>query len=195
MILPDNFIKHYVEIYDMIAPFEPKAVREADGKRVMSYGLGHFGYDIRMVPELRILGAGDNQDSKLTIIDPKNPPTVESLTLCNTNEDGALILPGYTSALTSSKEYFKIPEHVLGICLGKSSYARCGLIVNVTPLEPGWEGNLTIELTNTNHCPVLVYPDGGIAQLVFIKGSVPTLNYKSKGGKYQGQQGITGAKL
>ncbi len=171
----------------MINPFSPIAVKEENGKKIISYGVSAYGYDIRVANEFKHI----NQPCR-GIIDPKQDNTY--FTTSTTNEY-ALVGPG-SMVLCRSVEYFRIPRDVLGVCVGKSTYARCGIIANITPLEPEWEGYLTISLSNTSPLPVKIYANEGICQLVFHKAdSVCTTSYKDKDGKYQGQTSITGAKV
>lgn len=179
-VLSDSTIK---EIKGMITPFEPALVR--DGK--VSYGLSSYGYDARLAPEFRICNAANN-----SIIDPKAiDPNSFSL-----HEGDYCIIPPNSFVLARTVEYFKIPRDVLVICLGKSTYARCGIIVNVTPLEPGWEGHVTLELSNTTPLPAKVYANEGICQFIFFRGDKPcSTSYDQRDGKYMHQQGVTLAKL
>jgi dCTP deaminase len=176
----------------MIVPFVDHQVREEeDGLKVISYGLSSFGYDLRagLVWDLFSPYGGS------TYVDPKSPDP-RHFYRQEVSPHEAIVLPPHTYALTSSLEYLRMPPDVEGICVGKSTYARCGIIVNVTPLEPGWEGNLTIEISNSTHLPVKIYAHEGICQLLFFKGaSVPEVSYATRNGKYQGQRGITRALL
>lgn len=187
MILNDCAIGFYANQHDMIAPFINSSVKEDETGKVISYGLSSFGYDIRMGTEVRFLIPSTR------LIDPKAKSNSR-----NFNQDYEAftgIIPPNSGILTVSVEYFKMPVDVMAIAIGKSTYARCGLIVNITPLEPGWEGYLTIELINTNPYPIKVYPGEGIAQLIFFKGRRPALSYASRSGKYQGQIGVVDAKV
>ena len=163
----------------MIEPFVEKQKREG----VISYGLSSYGYDARCSDEFMIFTNVDN-----AIVDPKNfsqQSFVERKTpVC--------VIPPNSFVLTRTIEYFRIPADVLVICLGKSTYARCGLIVNVTPLEPGWEGHVTLEISNTTPLPAKVYANEGVAQFLFFKGSSPCeVSYADRQGKYMGQRGVT----
>lgn len=152
----------------------------------ISYGVSSYGYDIRCADEYKIFSNINN-----TLVDPKN---FEDLTMVEHKGDHCIIPPN-SFALTRSYERIKVPRDVLVICLGKSTYARCGVIVNVTPLEPEWEGYITMEISNTTPVPVKLYSNEGIAQLIFLKADkVCTTSYADKKGKYQNQQGIVGAK-
>ena len=178
-ILVDWEIREYVQKYNMLDPYEPKLVR--DGK--ISYGQSSMGYDIRATDEFKIF-----TNVKMAVVDPKqfNPDSFVDV------RGPECIIPPNSFALTRSVEYFRMPRSVLGICLGKSSYARCGIVVNITPLEPGWEGHLTIEISNTTPLPARIYSHEGIAQVLFFEaGSLPEVSYADRKGKYQAQQGIT----
>lgn len=182
MILNDVQIIKLCNTKNMIYPFIDEKVSTVDGGRIISYGLSSFGYDIRIIGELRLL-----QTNKV-FLDPKDETTQLFVKTVD------FIIPANSGALTSSVEYFKLPNNITGICIGKSTYARCGLIVNITPLEAGWEGNLTIELVNTNPFPIKIYPYEGIAQILFFEGTNSCKkNYLERGGKYQEQIGVTGA--
>ncbi len=166
----------------MIEPFCEKQI----GKNIVSYGLSSYGYDIRVGNEFMIftnIGA--------TIVDPKcfDEQNVVDIT---TDKDGYCIVPPNSFALARTIEYFRIPRNVLAICLGKSTYARCGIIVNVTPFEPEFEGHITIEISNTTPLPAKIYANEGIAQVLFLEGDdICEISYKDRKGKYQGQKGIT----
>ncbi len=167
----------------MIEPFEPGQVRQVNGERIVSYGTSSYGYDIRCADEFKIF---TNINS--TIVDPKafDPNSFVDL------KSGVCIIPPNSFALARTVEYFRIPRNVLTICLGKSTYARCGIIVNVTPLEPEWEGHVTLEFSNTTTLPAKIYAHEGCAQVIFIESDeVCETSYKDRGGKYQGQRGVT----
>jgi dCTP deaminase len=167
----------------MIDPFEPGQVRSVDGQRVVSYGTSSYGYDIRCAPEFKIF---TNINS--TIVDPKafDPSSFVDV------RGNVCIIPPNSFALARTVEYFRIPRNVLTICLGKSTYARCGIIVNVTPLEPEWEGHVTLEFSNTTPLPARIYANEGCAQVIFIESDeVCETSYRDRGGKYQGQTGVT----
>ncbi len=189
MILNDTQIADLCVNKEMIAPFVNHQVKSVFGKQVVSYGLSSFGYDIRISRVMRIFESKVN-----SMIDPKNFDISIGVTP-KRGEYSQFILPPHSFALTESIETFNVPEDVMAICLGKSTYARCGLIVNVTPLEPGWKGVLTIELSNTTSIPMAVYPNEGIAQLIFFRGDRPEITYADKKGKYQGQTGTTYARV
>ena len=167
----------------MIEPFESGQVREVEGRRIVSYGTSSYGYDVRCAPEFKIF---TNINS--TIVDPKNFDPKSFVDL----EGDVCIIPPNSFALARTVEHFRIPRNVLVICLGKSSYARCGLIVNVTPLEPEWEGHVTLEFSNTTPLPARIYANEGVAQFLFFESDeVCETSYKDRGGKYQGQKGVT----
>lgn len=167
----------------MIEPFEEGLQRDG----VISYGISSFGYDLRAAAEWRIFVNAFN-----TVVDPKHFD-VRSLVQADGPE---CIIPPNSFALTRSVEYLRIPEDVMVIALGKSSYARCGIVANVTPLEPGWEGHVTLELSNTTPLPAKVYANEGIVQLLFFQGDErPETTYADRAGKYQGQRGVTLPKL
>ena len=178
----DKWIRRMVAEQQMIEPFEPFQVKEVGGKRVVSYGTSSYGYDIRCSTEFKIF---TNINS--TIVDPK---AFDEKNFVDYRGD-VCIIPPNSFALARTVEYFRIPRNVLTICLGKSTYARCGIIVNVTPLEPTWEGYLTIEISNTTPLPAKVYSGEGIAQLLFFEGTeVCEVAYADRKGKYQNQVGV-----
>ncbi len=163
----------------MIRPFHPKQM--SDG--CISYGLSSFGYDIRVGTEFKVF---TNLHSP--IVDPK---AFDQRSFVDVSGDECIIPPN-SFALAGTVERFRIPPDVLALCVGKSTYARCGIIVNVTPLEPGWEGWLTLEISNTTPLPARIFGNEGIAQLVFFQGGEkPSLTYAERRGKYQGQVGVT----
>jgi len=167
----------------MIEPFEAGQVREREGKRIVSYGTSSYGYDIRCADEFKIF---TNINS--TIVDPK---AFDPNSFVDVKSD-VCIIPPNSFALARTVEYFRIPRNVLTICLGKSTYARCGIIVNVTPLEPEWEGHVTLEFSNTTPLPAKIYAREGCAQVLFIESDeVCETSYRDRGGKYQGQTGVT----
>ena len=171
----------------MIEPFEPGQVKAAEGRKIVSYGTSSYGYDIRCSTEFKIF---TNVNS--TIIDPKHFDEKNFVDF----RGEVCIIPPNSFALARTVEYFRIPRNVLTICLGKSTYARCGIIVNVTPFEPEWEGYVTLEISNTTPLPAKIYANEGIAQVLFFKGEEePEVSYKDKGGKYQKQVGVTLPKL
>ena len=178
-VLSDKTIKKLALEEDMIFPFEDKQVR--DGK--ISYGLSSFGYDARVSEEFKIF---TNVNSE--IVDPKDFKSTNFVT----KNGPVCVIPPNSFALARTVEHFKIPKNILVICLGKSTYARCGIIVNVTPLEPGWEGYVTLEFSNTTPLPAKIYANEGVAQFIFLKGNeTPEVTYADRDGKYMGQTGVT----
>jgi dCTP deaminase len=167
----------------MIEPFEAGQVRAVDGRRIVSYGTSSYGYDVRCAGEFKIF---TNINS--TIIDPKN---FDVNNFVDVNGD-VCIVPPNSFALARTVEYFRIPRNTMVICLGKSTYARCGIIVNVTPLEPEWEGHVTLEFSNTTPLPARIYANEGVAQMLFFESDETCeISYRDRGGKYQGQKGVT----
>ena len=178
-VLSDKWIKRMVKEKGIIKPFVSKQKRK--GK--ISFGLSSYGYDARVSNEFKIF---TNVNSG--VVDPKTFKKESFITKIGKE----CIIPPNSFALASTVEYFKIPENVLVICLGKSTYARCGIIVNVTPLEPGWEGHVTLEFSNTTPLPAKIYANEGVAQFVFLKGNEkPEVTYADRDGKYMGQTGVT----
>ncbi len=169
--------------HGMIEPFESGQIRDSEQGRVISYGTSSYGYDVRCSDEFKIF---TNINS--AIVDPKN---FDSNSFVDIKSD-VCIIPPNSFALARTVEFFRIPRDVLTICLGKSTYARCGIIVNVTPLEPEWEGHVTLEFSNTTTLPAKIYANEGVAQMLFFSGDeVCETSYKDRGGKYQGQTGVT----
>ena len=182
-IKSDKWIRRMAAATRMIEPFEPQQVRELNGQRVISFGTSSYGYDIRCADEFKIF---TNINS--AIVDPKN---FDQNSFVDVKSD-VCIIPPNSFALARTVEYFRIPRDVLTICLGKSTYARCGIIVNVTPLEPEWEGHVTLEFSNTTPLPAKIYANEGVAQILFFESDEPCeTSYRDRGGKYQGQQGVT----
>ncbi len=179
----DTWIKEMARDFKMIEPFVEKQVRE--GK--ISYGLSSYGYDIRVADEFKLF-----TDVFSSIVDPKNFSPKSFVDI----KGEYCIIPPNSFCLARSVEYLRIPRGVMGICLGKSTYARCGIVVNITPLEPEWEGHITIEISNTTPLPAKIYANEGIAQIIFLEAdNVCEISYKDKKGKYQGQRGVTPPKL
>ncbi|RJQ46549.1 MAG: dCTP deaminase, partial [Gammaproteobacteria bacterium] len=169
--------------HGMIEPFEPRQVRQNGSGQVVSYGTSSYGYDIRCADEFKIF---TNINS--TIVDPKNFDPNSFVDV----KAGVCIIPPNSFALARTVEYFRIPRDVLTICLGKSTYARCGIIVNVTPFEPEWEGYATLEFSNTTPLPAKIYANEGIAQVLFFESDETCeTSYKDRAGKYQKQVGVT----
>jgi dCTP deaminase len=186
-IKSDKWIRRMAAQHGMIEPFEPGQVREANGQKIVSYGTSSYGYDIRCSREFKLF---TNINS--TVIDPKN---FDPNSFVEVNADFCIIPPN-SFALARTVEYFRIPRNVLTICLGKSTYARCGIIVNVTPFEPEWEGYVTLEFSNTTPLPAKIYAGEGCAQVLFFESDeVCETSYKDRGGKYQGQVGVTLPKI
>ena len=178
-VLSDKWIKEMVRTNNIISPFENKQVR---GNKI-SYGLSSFGYDARVSNEFKIF---TNVNSE--IVDPKN----FKLNNFISKKGDECIIPPNSFVLSSTVEYFRIPNDVMVICLGKSTYARCGIIVNVTALEPSWEGNVTLEFSNTTPLPAKIYANEGAAQFIFLKGNEkPDITYADRNGKYMKQSGVT----
>ena len=171
----------------MIEPFEARQIREVDGRRAISYGLSSYGYDLRVSDHFKIF-----TNVHGSVVDPKQ---FDEKSFVDMHTDVCLVPPN-SFALARSVEYFRIPRDVLTICLGKSTYARCGIIVNVTPFEPEWEGHVTLEISNTTPLPARIYAHEGLAQVIFLKSDETCeVSYKDRGGKYQGQKGITVPKM
>jgi dCTP deaminase len=182
-IKSDRWIRRMAQEYGMISPFNDRQVREG----VISYGVSSYGYDLRVADEFKIF---TNVNS--SIVDPKNFDEKSFVSV----QAASILVPPNSFALARSVEYFKIPRDVLTICVGKSTYARCGIIVNVTPFEPEWEGFVTLEISNTTPLPAKVYSNEGLCQILFFQGDEPCeTSYKDKAGKYQKQQGIVLPKL
>jgi dCTP deaminase len=181
--MPDHWIRLQATQRGMIEPFVETQKRQG----VISYGLSSYGYDARVADEFRIF---TNVDS--AIVDPKDFRADSFVT----RKVPVAIIPPNSFALAHTVEYFRIPRDVLVICLGKSTYARCGIIVNVTPLEPEWEGQVTIEISNTTPLPAKIYANEGICQFLFLQGAgEPEISYKDKAGKYMHQRGVALPKL
>jgi dCTP deaminase len=178
-VMPDTWIRKMATENGMIEPFTEKLQREG----VISYGLSSYGYDARVSREFKIF---TNVNS--AIVDPKefSPHSFVD------RETDVCVIPPNSFALARTVEYFRIPRDVLVICLGKSTYARCGIIVNVTPLEPDWEGHVTLEFSNTTPLPARIYANEGACQFIFLRGdSACETSYRERSGKYQGQRGVT----
>lgn len=185
-LLNDFQIARLATYENMIAPFEAWKVRKVDGNPVISFGLQSFGYDLRLADEFAVFHRPLDGEG---IIDPKN----FDHRLLRHHKGDVCYIPPNSFALARSIEYFKMPRNVLGLCLGKSTYARAGIVANFTPFEPGWEGFVTIEISNTAPLPAKVYANEGFAQVIFFMGEEPIAVYGD--GKYQGQTGITTARV
>ena len=181
-IKSDRWITRMAREHRMIEPFEEHQVRSG-----ISYGVSSYGYDIRVADEFKIFTSVNS-----TIVDPKR---FDEQSFVDFKGDVCLV-PPHSFVLARTVEYFRIPRSVLTLCLGKSTYARCGIIVNVTPFEPEWEGTATLEISNTTPLPAKIYANEGIAQVIFFESDeVCETSYKDRGGKYQGQQGVTLPKI
>ncbi|MBA4696485.1 MAG: dCTP deaminase [Legionella sp.] len=182
-IKSDRWIKKMAQEAGMISPFQDEQVSHTHDKRVISYGVSSYGYDVRCANEFKIF---TNINS--AVVDPK---AFDEKSFVNVEAEQCIIPPN-SFALARTIEYFRIPRNILTICLGKSTYARCGIIVNVTPLEPEWEGHITLEFSNTTPLPAKIYANEGVAQIIFLEADdVCAISYRDRQGKYQGQQGVT----
>jgi dCTP deaminase len=182
-IKADRWIRQMAEQQGMIEPFEAGQVRYAGDDRVISYGTSSYGYDVRCSEHFKVF-----TNIHSATVDPK---AFDENSFVDIHGEYCVIPPN-SFALASTVEYFRIPRNVLTICLGKSTYARCGIIVNVTPLEPEWEGHVTLEFSNTTTLPAKIYANEGVAQMLFFESDeVCETSYADRGGKYQGQQGVT----
>jgi len=183
-IKSDRWIREMSEKHGMIEPYAENQVRyDVNGEKLISYGVSSYGYDVRCAREFKVF---TNVHS--AIVDPKNFDDRSFIDI----ESDVCIIPPNSFALARTIEYFRIPRNVLTVCLGKSTYARCGIIVNVTPLEPEWEGHVTLEFSNTTNLPARIYAGEGVAQMLFFESDeVCETSYKDRGGKYQGQTGVT----
>ena len=174
------------EEHGMIEPYQAGQVKVANGERIVSYGTSSYGYDIRCADEFKVF-----TNLYSTVVDPKN---FDEQSFVDVSGKGYCIIPPNSFALARTVEYFRIPRNVLTICLGKSTYARCGIIVNVTPFEPEWEGYVTLEFSNTTPLPAKIYANEGVAQVLFLEADADDIcetSYRDRGGKYQGQVGVT----
>jgi dCTP deaminase len=183
-IKSDRWIRERAERDGMIEPFEAGQVRaDASGARTISYGTSSYGYDVRCAAEFKVF-----TNIHSAIVDPKAFDARSFVDI----EDEVCVIPPNSFALARTVEFFRIPSDVLVICLGKSTYARCGIIVNVTPLEPAWEGHVTLEFSNTTNLPAKIYAGEGVAQMLFFQSDEQCeVTYADRGGKYQGQRGVT----
>ncbi|NRA74513.1 MAG: dCTP deaminase [Planctomycetes bacterium] len=186
-VKPDRWIRRMAVEHGMIEPFSPEQVREGIDEsgqpyRVISYGISSYGYDLRVADEFKVF-----TNVHGSVVDPKD---FDERSFVDIKTD-CCIIPPNSFALARSVEYFRIPRNVITICLGKSTYARCGIIVNVTPFEPEWEGHVTLEISNTTPLPARVYAEEGLAQVLFFESDEDCeTSYLDRGGKYQGQRGI-----
>ena len=182
-IKADKWIRRMAESDGMIEPFEAGQVRENEGGKIISYGTSSYGYDVSCSDEYKVF-----TNIPSATVDPKNFDEKSFVDI----RGEYCIIPPNSFALARTVEYFRIPRNVLTVCLGKSTYARCGIIVNVTPLEPEWEGHVTLEFSNTTNLPAKIYANEGVAQMLFFESDeVCEVSYKDRGGKYQGQRGVT----
>lgn len=186
-VLSDVEITEEVEKNGMIRPFVNHQVRKEERKPVISYGLSSFGYDIRLGSQFKCFDS-----ISPWIIDPKNAPADKLIEFKETN---FVVIPANSFVLGLSMEYFVIPRDIIGICVGKSTYARCGILVNTTPIESGWQGYLVIEISNTAPVPVKIYPNEGIAQTLFFRGQPCQTSYEDRGGKYHRQESLQGPEI
>lgn len=178
----DKWIRRMATEHKMIEPFSDRQVREENGKRLVSYGLSSYGYDLRVAEDFKIFTNVHN-----TIVDPKNFRADTFVDF----KGSSCIIPPNSFALARSVEYFRIPRNVLTLCIGKSTYARCGIIVNVTPFEPEWEGHVTLEISNTTPLPAKIYAGEGLAQVLFFLADEDCeVSYADRKGKYMKQIGI-----
>ena len=183
-IKSDRWIRQMAREKGMIEPFAEQQVRGTDGARVISYGTSSYGYDVRCASEFKIFTNVHTPN----VVDPKNFDETSFVAI----DEQVCVIPPNSFALARTVEYFRIPSDVLTICLGKSTYARCGIIVNVTPLEPEWEGHVTLEFSNTTPLPAKIYANEGVAQMLFFQSDEQCeTTYRQRGGKYMGQTGVT----
>lgn len=179
----DKWIRRMAQEKGMIEPFESGQIKRKGEERLISYGTSSYGYDVRCSDEFKIF-----TNIHSATVDPKK---FDEKSFVDIKNDYCIIPPN-SFALARTVEFFRIPRNVLTICLGKSTYARCGIIVNVTPLEPEWEGHVTLEFSNTTNLPAKIYANEGVAQVIFIESDeVCETSYKDRAGKYQGQTGVT----
>ncbi len=182
-IKSDRWIRQMAQECGMIEPFEPEQIRQNGSGRVVSFGTSSYGYDVRCAADFKVF---TNINS--AVVDPK---AFDENSFVDMHGEQCIIPPN-SFALARTVEYFRIPRDVLTICLGKSTYARCGIIVNVTPLEPEWEGHVTLEFSNTTPLPAKIYANEGVAQMIFFQSDEQCeISYRERGGKYQGQRGVT----
>ena len=187
---PETGVPHALP---MIRPFRASLVRNEDTHKVLSFGCSSYGYDARLAANCKLVAAAYDSNGTLRAIDPKNydPRCTQDLEVQNGEEGQYIIVPTHGFVLGRTVEYFHMPKDTLAICIGKSTYARCGLIVNVTPLEPGWEGTVTLELHNTTMLPIKVYVNEGICQFLFFQNEPCAINYKDRQVKYDGHLEVT----
>lgn len=182
-IKSDKWIRKMAKEHGMITPFSDRQIRTNETGNIVSYGLSSYGYDVCCADEFKVF-----TNLKSAMVDPK---AFSADSVVDVKGDYCIIPPN-SFALARTVEYFRIPRDILTICLGKSTYARCGIIVNVTPLEPEWEGHVTLEFSNTTTLPAKIYAHEGVAQMIFLQADeVCEVSYKDRAGKYQGQTGVT----
>ena len=182
-IRPDSWIRRMSREHGLIEPFHPEQVRAREGESIVSWGLSSYGYDIRVSRSFRVF-----TNVYGAVVDPKSFDPKGMVEY----EGDVCLIPPNSFALALSVERFRIPRNVLTLCVGKSTYARCGIIVNVTPFEPGWEGQAVLEISNTTPLPARIYADEGIAQVLFFESDTPCdVSYADRAGKYQHQYGMT----
>lgn len=180
---PDHWIQQMAEKTEMIEPFVDHLVKTENEKKIVSYGLSSYGYDLRVSDKFKVFTNVHNR-----VVDPKGFDDSEFVDI----QADTCIIPPNSFALAVSVEYFKIPRNILTLCVGKSTYARCGIIVNVTPFEPEWQGYVTLEISNTTPLPAKIYANEGLAQVLFFEASSECItSYKDRSGKYMKQVGIT----
>ncbi len=183
MLQSDRWIRKMALEHKMIEPFVDRQVRDAEGEKIVSFGLSSYGYDLRVADEFKVFTNVYN-----SIVDPKNFQESAFVNI----KGSSCIIPPNSFALARSVEYFRIPRNVLTLCIGKSTYARCGIIVNVTPFEPEWEGTVTLEISNTTPLPAKIYAGEGLAQVLFLEArEVCEVSYADRKGKYMNQLEIT----
>ena len=182
-IKSDKWIRRMAEEHGMIEPFEPHQIKQSGDRRVVSFGTSSYGYDIRCSDQFKIF-----TNINTAIVDPKN---FDDSSFVDVSSE-VCIIPPNSFALARTVEYLRIPRNVLTLCVGKSTYARCGIIVNVTPFEPEWEGYATLEFSNTTPLPARIYAHEGVAQMLFFESDEACeTSYRDRQGKYQGQTGVT----
>ena len=185
MILNDYQIKRLAEDYNMITPYCKNLIKNENDKPVISYGQSSYGYDIRISDKFKLF-----VKESVLVVDPKDFNTNNIIDMYP-NSEGYVLMPPHSFMLGHSVETIYMPDNLLALCIGKSSYARCGVIINVTPIEPGWKGEITIEIHNTTPQMAKIYANEGIAQLIFFRGDACNTTYKDRNGKYMNQVGVT----
>jgi dCTP deaminase len=188
-IKPDSWIRKMAVEQQMIDSFSADQVRQLGDKKVISYGLSSYGYDFRCTDEFKLVAPASTSNS---MMDPKSIPEE----VFHSHRAEYCLIPPHSFVLTSTVEYFRIPDNVLALCFGKSTYARCGIFLHACPIEPGWQGNITLELTNNSSLPAKIYAHEGIGQIVFLESDQRCdITYADRKGKYQNQTNITHAKI